>query len=76
MLSEQMWTALELFLGFSANLAVKNTGDISWRLQLGSAFIPAVPLWAGIYFCPRALVGILKKVKLQQGHELTVSDRV
>lgn len=47
-----MWTAFGIFLGFCANLAVKDTGDISWRLQLGSAFIPAVPLWVGVYFCP------------------------
>lgn len=27
-------------------------GKIAWRLQLGSAFIPAIPLLFGIYFCP------------------------
>lgn len=27
-------------------------GKIAWRLQLGSAFIPAVPLLIGIYLCP------------------------
>ncbi|KMU79773.1 arabinose-proton symporter [Coccidioides immitis RMSCC 3703] len=46
-MSWQLWTAFGIFLGFSANLAVKDTGDISWRLQLGSAFIPAVPLLLG-----------------------------
>ena len=35
-------------LGFSANLAVYKVGDIAWRLQLGSAFIPAVPLVIGV----------------------------
>jgi len=38
--------------GFSANLAMYQVGKIAWRLQLGSAFIPAVPLLIGIYFCP------------------------
>lgn len=33
-------------------MIVENTGRIAWRLQLGSAFIPAVPLAVGIYFCP------------------------
>jgi hypothetical protein len=47
-----MWTAFGTFLGFCANLAVYNIGDIAWRLQIGSAFIPAVPLTIGIYFCP------------------------
>jgi Sugar (and other) transporter len=45
-------TAFGIFLGFSANLALHGTGDIAWRLELGSAFLPAVPLFLGIYFCP------------------------
>ena len=53
-MSWQMWTAFGIFLGFCANLAVYNVGDIAWRLQLGSAFIPAVPLVIGIYFCPES----------------------
>lgn len=48
----QLWTAFGIFLGLSANLAVYNVGDIAWRLQLGSAFIPAVPLAVGVFFCP------------------------
>jgi hypothetical protein len=27
------------------------TGDIAWRLQIGSAFIPSIPLFF-IYYCP------------------------
>ncbi|MCJ1417382.1 hypothetical protein MMC32_003725 [Xylographa parallela] len=57
----QMWTAFGIFLGFSANLAVYNTGAISWRLQLGSAFIPAVPLVLGVYFCPESPRWYIKK---------------
>lgn len=53
-MSWQTWTAFGILLGTSANLAVKDTGDISWRLQLGSCFIPAVPLLIGIYFCPES----------------------
>ncbi|KAB8337295.1 hypothetical protein FH972_021596 [Carpinus fangiana] len=55
-MSWQMWTAFGIFLGFCANLAVKDTGAISWRLQIGSAFIPAVPLVALIFFCPGCTV--------------------
>lgn len=51
-MSWQMWTAFGIFLGFCANLAVYQVGPIAWRLQIGSAFIPAVPLTIGIYFCP------------------------
>ena len=51
-MSWQLWTAFGLFLGFCANLALFQVGKIAWRLQLGSAFLPAVPLVIGIYFCP------------------------
>lgn len=51
-MSWQMWTAFGIFLGFCANLAVYRVGDIAWRLQIGSACLPAIPLTLGIYFCP------------------------
>lgn len=47
-MSWQLWTAFGIMLGFSANLAVYQVGNIAWRLQLGSAFIPAVPLVIGV----------------------------
>lgn len=31
---------------------VKVGKEVAWRLQLGSAFIPAIPLLIGIYMCP------------------------
>jgi Sugar (and other) transporter len=49
-MSWQMWTAFGTFLGFCTNLAIYKVGDIAWRLQVGSAFIPAVPLCLGIFF--------------------------
>ena len=57
----QMWTAFGIFLGFCANLAVYNVGPIAWRLQLGSAFIPAVPLVIGVFFCPESPRWYIKK---------------
>jgi len=53
-MSWQLWTAFGIFLGYSANLAVAHTGKIAWRLQLGSAFIPALPLIFLIYLCPES----------------------
>ncbi|KIW63945.1 hypothetical protein PV04_08907 [Phialophora macrospora] len=50
----QFWTAFGIFLGTAFNLAVWNAGDIGWRLQLGSAFIPAVPLAILVYMCPES----------------------
>ena len=42
-------------------MAVYNAGAIAWRLQLGSAFIPAVPLVIGVYFCPESPRWYIKK---------------
>ncbi len=60
-MSWQVWTAFGIFLGTCANLAVVNTGDIAWRLQLGSAFIPAVPLVLGVWFCPESPRWLISK---------------
>ena len=60
-MSWQLWTAFGIFIGFSANLVLHSTGDIAWRLELGSAFIPAVPLFIGIYFCPESPRWYMKK---------------
>lgn len=65
-MSWQMWTAFGIFLGFCANLAVKDTGQIAWRLQIGSAFLPAVPLAIGIFFCPESPRWYIKKRRFPQ----------
>ncbi|KAJ8605257.1 hypothetical protein MRB53_041513 [Persea americana] len=36
-------------------------GDIAWRLQVGSAFIPAVPVVLGVWFCPESPRWLLKR---------------
>ncbi|OWP05004.1 sugar transporter [Marssonina coronariae] len=56
-----------IFLGFAANVIVKDTGRISWRLQLGSAFIPSFLLMAGIWFCPESPRWLMKHGKIAQG---------
>jgi sugar porter (SP) family MFS transporter len=60
-MSWQVWTAFGILLGTAANLIVKDVGHIAWRLQLGSAFIPAVPLLIGIYFAPESPRWLMKK---------------
>lgn len=57
----QMWTAFGIWLGTIANLVVGRVGPIAWRLQIGSAFIPAVPLCALILFCPESPRWYIKK---------------
>lgn len=62
-MSWQVWTAFGIFLGTTANLVVIGAGAITWRLQLGSAFIPAVPLVLGIWFCPESPRWLIRKGK-------------
>jgi sugar porter (SP) family MFS transporter len=64
----QMWTAFGIFLGTCANLAVGKTGAISWRLQFGSAFIPAVPLILFIYMCPESPRWYMKKNRYREAY--------
>jgi len=67
-MSWQMWTAFGIFLGFCANLAVYDVGRIAWRLQLGSAFLPAVPLAVGILFCPESPRWYIKKARFRKAY--------
>ncbi|KAI1496272.1 sugar transporter-domain-containing protein [Biscogniauxia marginata] len=57
----QLWTAFGIWLGTCANLAVGGVGTIAWRLQVGSAFIPAIPLTILIFFCPESPRWFIKK---------------
>lgn len=74
-MSWQMWTAFGILLGTCANLAVANTGAISWRLQLGAAFIPAVPLVFGIFFCPESPRWLMSKGRYQKAFKMLVRLR-
>ncbi|KAH7169942.1 hexose transporter [Dactylonectria macrodidyma] len=60
-MSWQVFVAFGIMLGCTANLIVVDVGDIAWRLQFGSAFIPAVPLLIGIFFTPESPRWLLKK---------------
>ena len=67
-MSWQMWTAFGIFLGVSANLALYKVGAVAWRLQVGSAFIPAVPLVLGIFFCPESPRWLMKKGRYRKAY--------
>ena len=71
----QLWTAFGIFLGFAANVIVADTGKIAWRLQLGSAFIPALPLAILIYFCPESPRWLMKKGRYQEAMKSLVRLR-
>jgi hypothetical protein len=58
-----------IFLGFCANVIVKDVPRIAWRLQLGSAFIPSFILMVGIYFCPESPRWLMKHGKIAKGYQ-------
>ncbi|KAK2612565.1 hypothetical protein QQS21_001503 [Conoideocrella luteorostrata] len=60
-MSWQLWNAFGIFLGTCANLGLMSIKVDAWRYQLGSAFIPAVPLAILIYFCPESPRWYIKK---------------
>lgn len=65
----QLWVVIGIFLGFCANVIVKDVPRIAWRLQLGSAFIPSFILGIGIFFCPESPRWLMKHGKLAQGFQ-------
>ncbi|KAE8154283.1 hypothetical protein BDV25DRAFT_147868 [Aspergillus avenaceus] len=71
----QLWVVAGIFLGLAANIIVKDTGDIAWRLQFGSAFIPSFLLGAGIYFCPESPRWLMKKGRLAEGFQSMIRLR-
>ncbi|KAK6006712.1 hypothetical protein QM012_005720 [Aureobasidium pullulans] len=65
----QLWVVIGIFLGFCANVIVKDVPRIAWRLQLGSAFIPSFILMVGIYFCPESPRWLMKHGKIAKGFQ-------
>lgn len=65
--SRELLTIPGIFLGFCANVIVKDVGDIAWRLQFGSAFIPSFILGIGIFFCPESPRWLMKHNKHAKG---------
>ena len=71
----QMWVAFGIFLGLCANLILHAVGRVAWRLQLGSAFIPVVPLLLGIFFCPESPRWYIKKGRYHDAYASLVKLR-
>ena len=60
-MSWQVWVATGIFLGFTASLIVYRAGSIAWRLMVGSACIPAIPLLILVYIGPESPRWYMKK---------------
>jgi sugar porter (SP) family MFS transporter len=75
-MSWQLWTAFGIFLGTCANLAMVHTGKNAWRLQLGSALLPAIPLIIFIFFCPESPRWCMKKNRYAQAYRSLIKLRI
>ncbi|WWC71784.1 uncharacterized protein I206_105743 [Kwoniella pini CBS 10737] len=64
----QLWTTVGIFIGFAANAVLKDCGNITWRLQIGSSFIPAVPLALLVWFCPESPRWYMKKGRMPEAY--------
>ncbi|KAK9489647.1 hypothetical protein V1508DRAFT_444270 [Lipomyces doorenjongii] len=68
-MSWQIWTAFGILLGTCANLVFANIGKNTWRFQFASAFVPAVPLLIGIFFCPESPRWLMKKRQVAKAYK-------
>ncbi|ERF73758.1 hypothetical protein EPUS_01012 [Endocarpon pusillum Z07020] len=50
----QLFDALGIFCGFTANLAVSQLGPLAWRFQTASAFLPTIMMLTLIFVCPES----------------------
>jgi len=50
----QLFDALGIFLGFTANLILSQTGYPAWRWQTASSALPTIVLLTLIYVCPES----------------------
>lgn len=67
-MSWQLWTAFGIFIGLVANVICLNFGNDAWRYQLGSAFIPAVPLLL-IWLVPESPRWLMKKGRYAKAYK-------
>ena len=62
----QLFDALGIFLGFSADLIFYWAGKSAWRIQIGSACLPAVALMALVWMIPESPRWLLKKGRVNE----------
>ncbi|KAL1893498.1 hypothetical protein Sste5346_006326 [Sporothrix stenoceras] len=63
--SFQLWVAFGILVGLSVNLIFYQIGPLAWRFQLGSAFVPAIPVVFFVWWCPESPRWLMKKDRYQ-----------
>ncbi|KAH3933506.1 hypothetical protein HBI25_115120 [Parastagonospora nodorum] len=62
----QLFDTFGIFLGFTANLIVSQTGDNRWRYEVASAVIPTLVLLSLVWTIPESPRWLLKKGRYQE----------
>lgn len=62
----QLFDAVGIFLGFTANLVASHIGPLSWRFQMASAFLPALCLLSLVWVIPESPRWLLKMGRLPE----------
>ncbi|KAF2859437.1 hypothetical protein K470DRAFT_282692 [Piedraia hortae CBS 480.64] len=65
----QFFDALGIFLGFTANLAVHDLGNSSWRWQIASAVFPTLILISLVYVCPESPRFLMQQGRYKEAYE-------
>jgi len=68
----QIFDALGIFLGFTANLILSRTGYSAWRWQTASSALPTIVLLTLIYVCPESPRFLMKRNKYQDAYKTLV----
>ncbi|CAK7213467.1 hypothetical protein SBRCBS47491_001809 [Sporothrix bragantina] len=59
--SFQLWVAFGIMIGMCVNLIFYQIGELAWRFQLASAFVPAIPVVIFVWWCPESPRWLMKK---------------
>lgn len=68
----QLFDALGIFLGFTANLVVSQVGNSAWRWQTVSSVLPAIVLLTLIFVCPESPRFLMKHQKYAEAYKTLI----
>ena len=71
----QLFDALGIFFGFTANLAVSQVGDIVWRWQTASSVLPTIVLLSLIFVCPESPRFLMKHERYKAAYRTLLALR-
>ena len=71
----QLFDALGIFLGFTANLIVSQVGPTAWRWQTASSVLPTIVLLTLIFVCPESPRFLMKHHRYRAAYRTLLALR-